>query len=305
MYQFSLDAYIELFSNSIDKSLKHPRLEERIQYLNDYHTFAVYQYTCRGLFERHKLLFSFQMCAKILEAAGKLNLDEYNFFLRGGIVSSFPPSLPPSLPLLPPSLPSSLPPSLASLPPSLPLSPPSLPPSRSFCLLSLLLSLRLHLCLSFSHPLPPPPTSPPPLPPHFPPPHFPSPTSPPLPPSHFLPHFPLPPPHFPPHSPSHFLPHFPLPPPTSPLPLTLLGSSMHLVFPLTQSLCFPLHPSYPLPLLSPPHPPIWYFPVPAMYMYVSCLSIILFPSLLTSILPNLLPLSPYRHPPQPPPSLLP
>ncbi|CAI8007748.1 Dynein heavy chain 2, axonemal [Geodia barretti] len=86
MYQFSLDAYIELFSNSIDKSLKHPRLEDRIQNLNDYHTFAVYQYTCRGLFERHKLLFSFQMCAKILESAGKLNLDEYNFFLRGGIV---------------------------------------------------------------------------------------------------------------------------------------------------------------------------------------------------------------------------
>ena len=90
MYQFSLDAYIVLFSNSIDKSLKHPRLEERIQYLNDYHTYAVYQYTCRGLFEKHKLLFSFQMCAKILEASGKLNLDEYNFFLRGGIVSLIP-----------------------------------------------------------------------------------------------------------------------------------------------------------------------------------------------------------------------
>ena len=46
-----------------------------------------FRYTCRGLFERHKLLFSFQMCAKILEAAGKLNMDEYNFFLRGGVVS--------------------------------------------------------------------------------------------------------------------------------------------------------------------------------------------------------------------------
>lgn len=43
-------------------------------------------YACRGLFERHKLLFSFHMCAKILETAGKLNMDEYNFFLRGGIV---------------------------------------------------------------------------------------------------------------------------------------------------------------------------------------------------------------------------
>lgn len=37
--------------------------------------------------ERHKLLFSFQMCAKILETSGKLNMDEYNFFLRGGVVS--------------------------------------------------------------------------------------------------------------------------------------------------------------------------------------------------------------------------
>ena len=46
-----------------------------------------FRYTCRGLFERHKLLFSFQMCSKILEAAGKLNMDEYNFFLRGGVVS--------------------------------------------------------------------------------------------------------------------------------------------------------------------------------------------------------------------------
>ena len=27
------------------------------------------------------------MCAKILEASGKLNMDEYNFFLRGGVVS--------------------------------------------------------------------------------------------------------------------------------------------------------------------------------------------------------------------------
>jgi dynein heavy chain len=43
MYQFSLDAYTELFSNSIEKSLKHPKLEERLQYLNDYHTYAVYQ----------------------------------------------------------------------------------------------------------------------------------------------------------------------------------------------------------------------------------------------------------------------
>ncbi|XP_064181287.1 dynein axonemal heavy chain 2 [Anguilla rostrata] len=86
MYQFSLDAYIDLFNLSIEKSQRSPNLEERIEHLNDYHTYAVYRYTCRGLFERHKLLFSFQMCTKILEVAGKLHMDEYSFFLRGGLV---------------------------------------------------------------------------------------------------------------------------------------------------------------------------------------------------------------------------
>ncbi|OON14263.1 ATPase family protein [Opisthorchis viverrini] len=86
MYQFALDGYIDLFHLSIDKSPRSGKLEDRIVHLNDYHTYAVYRYTCRGLFERHKLLFSFQICVKILEAAGKLNQDEYNFFLRGGIV---------------------------------------------------------------------------------------------------------------------------------------------------------------------------------------------------------------------------
>ncbi|CAH6786111.1 Dnah2 [Phodopus roborovskii] len=86
MYQFSLDAYISLFILSIDKSHRSNKLEDRIEYLNDYHTYAVYRYTCRTLFERHKLLFSFHMCAKILETSGKLNMDEYNFFLRGGVV---------------------------------------------------------------------------------------------------------------------------------------------------------------------------------------------------------------------------
>ncbi|XP_061921125.1 dynein axonemal heavy chain 2 [Entelurus aequoreus] len=86
MYQFSLDAYINLFNLSIEKSKSSLKLEERIVNLNDFHTYAVYKYACRGLFEMHKLLFSFQMCAKILEVAGTLNMDEYSFFLRGGIV---------------------------------------------------------------------------------------------------------------------------------------------------------------------------------------------------------------------------
>lgn len=86
MYQFALDAYIGLFVLSIEKSQRSPRLSERIENLNKHHTYAVYRYTCRGLFERHKLLFSFQICIKILEEMGKVNSEEYMFLLRGGIV---------------------------------------------------------------------------------------------------------------------------------------------------------------------------------------------------------------------------
>ena len=47
MYQFSLDAYNDLFLISIQKSTKNDKLEERIKNLNDYHTYAVYKYTSR------------------------------------------------------------------------------------------------------------------------------------------------------------------------------------------------------------------------------------------------------------------
>lgn len=77
MYQFSLDSYLLLFGTSIDKSPKSQNLEDRITSLNDYHTYAVYKNTCRGLFEMHKLLFSFHMCIKILDAIGKVSMFYY------------------------------------------------------------------------------------------------------------------------------------------------------------------------------------------------------------------------------------
>lgn len=86
MYQFSLAAYISLFIKSISNSTKAHGVEQRIESINDFHTYAVYRYTCRGLFEKHKLLFAFHMNAKILERAKKVQMNEYNFFLRGGQV---------------------------------------------------------------------------------------------------------------------------------------------------------------------------------------------------------------------------
>ncbi|XP_067132954.1 dynein axonemal heavy chain 2-like [Centruroides vittatus] len=88
MYQFNLDAYIDLFILSIDRAPKDTQLKGRIQKLNEYHTFAVYKYADLILYEKHKLIFSFQICVKLMEDLGYINKEEYNFFITGGIVQN-------------------------------------------------------------------------------------------------------------------------------------------------------------------------------------------------------------------------
>lgn len=63
MAQFSLDSYVELFNASIECSRtgEEEGVADRCDVINKYHTLSVYEYTCRGLFERHKLLFSLQV----------------------------------------------------------------------------------------------------------------------------------------------------------------------------------------------------------------------------------------------------
>ena len=40
-------------------------------------------YSLRGLFEKHKLMFSFMACVDILRQCGSISDEEWNFFLRG------------------------------------------------------------------------------------------------------------------------------------------------------------------------------------------------------------------------------
>ena len=51
-------------------------MEERIDLLNQYHTLATYRYACRALFEKHKLLLSLHITAKVLGSEGTLNPAE-------------------------------------------------------------------------------------------------------------------------------------------------------------------------------------------------------------------------------------
>uniref|UniRef100_A0A9L0IQP0 Dynein axonemal heavy chain 10 n=1 Tax=Equus asinus TaxID=9793 RepID=A0A9L0IQP0_EQUAS len=85
MYQYSLMAFLEVFGLSLKKSLPDSILMKRLRNIMDTLTFNIYNYGCTGLFERHKLLFSFNMTIKIEQAEGRVPQEELDFFLKGNI----------------------------------------------------------------------------------------------------------------------------------------------------------------------------------------------------------------------------
>ncbi len=46
-------------------------------------TLITYNNICRGLFNMHKLIFSFMLAVKILMAEGTISINEWNLFLKG------------------------------------------------------------------------------------------------------------------------------------------------------------------------------------------------------------------------------
>ncbi|KAJ3349859.1 Dynein heavy chain 10, axonemal [Entophlyctis luteolus] len=85
MYEYSLGAFLEVFVSSLHKSKPDPVLSKRLLKISDTLKYAVYNYSCTGLFEKHKLMFSFQMTIKLLEVDGLIDSTELNFFLKGDI----------------------------------------------------------------------------------------------------------------------------------------------------------------------------------------------------------------------------
>jgi dynein heavy chain len=84
MYQYSLEWFVALFIQGIANCQPSDVLEERLTSLNDYFTYSLYENICRSLFEKHKLLFSFLLCIKILQGNGKVDASEWRFLVAGG-----------------------------------------------------------------------------------------------------------------------------------------------------------------------------------------------------------------------------
>ncbi|KFO71450.1 Dynein heavy chain 10, axonemal, partial [Cuculus canorus] len=85
MYQYSLVSFLEVFGFSLRKSMPSPVLQKRLKNIMDTLTFNTYNYGCTGLFEKHKLLFSFNMTVRIEQGDGRVPQEELEFFLKGNV----------------------------------------------------------------------------------------------------------------------------------------------------------------------------------------------------------------------------
>lgn len=83
MYQNSLAYIKKLFNDAIVNSKPAEILDDRIEILMESITESLYVNICRGLFEAHKLLYSFMICTSILRRGGKINEISWNYLLRG------------------------------------------------------------------------------------------------------------------------------------------------------------------------------------------------------------------------------
>ncbi|XP_077458505.1 dynein axonemal heavy chain 1 [Stigmatopora argus] len=85
MYQYSLEWFLGIFMVGILNAKRADTVEERIENINEYFTFSLYCNVCRSLFEKHKLMFAFLLCARILMNDGEIDMAEWRNLLSGGM----------------------------------------------------------------------------------------------------------------------------------------------------------------------------------------------------------------------------
>lgn len=67
------------------RSEKSPRANIRIENVINFLTFEVFKYTCRGLYETHKFLFTLLLTIKIDLAKKKITHEEFGILIKGDI----------------------------------------------------------------------------------------------------------------------------------------------------------------------------------------------------------------------------
>lgn len=83
MYQYSLAYFKNLFTLCIEEAVKDSDLDTRLKNIINYASENIYTNIARGLFEKHKLVFSFMLASQIRKQSGFIDAGTWNFFLRG------------------------------------------------------------------------------------------------------------------------------------------------------------------------------------------------------------------------------
>jgi len=82
MYQWSMEYFLTLFVNRLDKAQKSLNLEIRLALLITDITDSIFQSICHGLFAQHKIFLAFQLATKIQLEEGSIAAFELDSFIR-------------------------------------------------------------------------------------------------------------------------------------------------------------------------------------------------------------------------------
>jgi dynein heavy chain len=87
MYQFSLGGFMRVFVKAIDRAEAAEDPKQRVENITANVTFTLFAYASRGLFSRHKMIFSTQLCCRILQQLGEnaptpWKQESFDFLLR-------------------------------------------------------------------------------------------------------------------------------------------------------------------------------------------------------------------------------
>ena len=83
MYQYSLDWFLNLFERGIENAEQSEDKKTRTKSIDTEFKRSLYRNVCRSLFAKDKLLFSFMLCARILQGVNDLDFKEFRFILTG------------------------------------------------------------------------------------------------------------------------------------------------------------------------------------------------------------------------------